>query len=125
MAWSEKAAVGDDDGSQHNLGMAYTHGKCGLPTNAHCAKIFMMAAAKQGHGEAIGALKELRACAASGAPDASRTCQGCRSVTGLSTACYCNPKCQKAHWKAHKADCGGRQACACHRCKSNRGETGA
>jgi len=101
------------------------HGKFGLPKNTHCAKIYMMAAAKQGHAMAIKNLKLLRACAACGTPDASRTCRGCKSVTGLSTARYCNRECQKAHWKAHKADCGGRQACACHRCRSDRGESGA
>jgi hypothetical protein len=69
-------------------------------------------------------LKLHRACAACGAPDASRTCQGCKSATGLRTARYCTRKCQKAHWKAHKAHCGGRLACGCHRCKTDRGESG-
>ena len=44
---------------------------------------------------------------------------------GLGTVRYCNPQCQKAHWTAHKAHCGGRQAVTCHRCESDRGETGA
>ena len=88
--------------------------ECGLPKNAHCAKIYMMAAAKQGHANATKALKLLHACAACGTPDASRTCQGCQSATGISTARYCNPACQAAHWKAHEPDCG---PCQCHRCK--------
>jgi len=125
VAWWEKAAVGGNAGAQYNLGVGYTDGDLGLPKNVHCAKIFMMAAAKQGDVPAIEELKKLRACAECGTPDASRACQGCRSVTGLSTVRYCNPKCQKAHWKTHKADCGGRQACACHRCKIDRGESGA
>jgi hypothetical protein len=125
VAWWEKAAVGDDAFSQYNLGLSYMHGESGLPKNAHCAKIFMMAAAKHGYADAIENLKLLRACAACGAPDASRACQGCMSVTGISTARYCNPKCQAAHWKAHKTDCGGRRACACHRCKGDGGESGA
>jgi hypothetical protein len=131
VAWWKKAAVGGDPDSQSNLGLFYMHGGEGVPKNTHCAKIYMMAAAAhKGHKtaatiHAVEILKMLRACAACGAPDASRACQGCMSVTGLSTARYCNPKCQAAHWKDHKADCGGRQACSCHRCKSDRGETGA
>jgi len=93
VAWWEKAAVGDDVTSQFNLGQGYMHGAFGLTKNAHCAKIYMMAAAKQGNAGAIEALKLLRACAACGAPDASRACQGCRSATGISTACYCTPEC--------------------------------
>jgi hypothetical protein len=114
VAWWKKAAVGDDAVSQFNEGVGYVHGQCGLPKNAHCAKIYMMAAAKQGHAEAIEDLKLLRACAACGTPDASRACQGCRTATGLSTARYCNPICQAAHRKAHEPDCG---PCQCHRCK--------
>ena len=114
VAWWEKAAVGDDAGAQYNLGLSYTHGKYGLPKNAHCGMIFMMAAAKQGDADAVKALKELRACAACGVPDASCACQGCRSATGLSTASYCNPTCQAAHWNAHEPHCG---PCQCHRCK--------
>ena len=102
------------DASQLALGLGYMHGMCGLPKNAHCAKIFMMPAAAQGHPEAIEALKLLNACAACGAPDATRACQGCMSATGISTARYCNPQCQAAHRKVHKADCG---PCQCHRCK--------
>ena len=90
------------------------HGKFGLPKNTHCAKIYMMAAAKQGHAQAVEDLKLLNACAACGSPDASRACQGFRSATGLSTVRYCNPSCQAAHRKAHKPDCG---PCQCHRCK--------
>jgi hypothetical protein len=109
VAWWEKGAVGGDAVSQFNLGRGYTHGEYGLPKNAHCAKIYMMAAADQeypGQAEAIELLKELRACAACGVPDAPRACQGCRTATGLSTARYCNPACQAAHWKAHEPDCG-------------------
>ena len=114
VAWWEKASVGDHAPSQCNLGLRYMHGTFGLTKNAHCAKIYMMAAAKQGYATAIDALKLLNACAACGTPDASRACQGCRSATGVSTARYCNPECQAAHWKAHEPDCG---PCQCHRCK--------
>ena len=106
--------MGNDAVSQLNLGRGYTRGKYGLPKNEHCAKIYTMAAAKQGLAEAIEHLKLLHACAACGAPDASRTCQGCRSATGVSTARYCTPACQAAHWKAHEPHCG---PCQCHRCK--------
>jgi TPR repeat protein len=105
---------GDDPISQFNLGLKYGHGQCGLTKNAHCAKMYMMAAAAQGHARAVEALKVLRACAACGAPDAPRACQGCRSTTSVSTARYCTPSCQAAHWKAHEPDCG---PCQCHRCK--------
>ena len=114
VAWWEKAAVGGDAGSQFNLGLGYTHAEFGLPSNTHCAKIYMMAAAAQGHVQAIEDLELLHACAACGAPDAPRTCQGCRSATGISTVRYCTPACQAAHWKAHEPDCG---PCQCHRCK--------
>ena len=114
VAWWEKAAVKSDAPSQYNLGVGYMDGTYGLTKNAHCAKIYMMAAAKQGYARAIEDLKLLQACAACGAPDASRTCQGCMSVTGLSTARYCTPACQAAHWKAHAPDCG---PCQCHRCR--------
>ena len=117
VAWWKKGAVGGDAVSQFNLGRGYMHGEAGLPKNAHCAKIYMMAAADQdysGQAEAIEALKKLRACAACGAPDASRACQGCRTATGLCTARYCTPACQAAHWKAHEPHCG---PCQCHRCK--------
>jgi TPR repeat protein len=113
-AWWEKAAVADVSNSQFNLGQGYRHGGFGLAKNAHSAKIYMMAAADQGHVNAIEALELLRACAACGTPDASCTCQGCRSATGISTARYCNPTCQAAHWKALEPDCG---PCQCHRCK--------
>ena len=114
VACWEKAAVGDDRLSQFNLGHGYMHGEYGLPKDAHCAKIYMMAAAAQGNAKAIEALKLLNACAACGTPDASRACQGCRSATGVSTVRYCNPSCQTTHRKAHKPDCG---PCQCHRCK--------
>jgi len=110
----EKGAVGADVYSQFNLGLGYMQGSAGPTKNAHSAKVYIMAAAEQGHARAIGLLKELRACAACGALDAPRTCQGCRSATGLSTARYCTPECQAAHWKAHEPDCG---PCQCHRCK--------
>jgi hypothetical protein len=114
VAWWEKGAVKDDVNSQLNLGLGYMHGLYGLTKNAHCAKIYMMAAAAQGHAQAIEDLKILHACAACGAPDASRACQGCRSATGLSTARYCTPACQAAHWKAREPHCG---PCQCHHCK--------
>ena len=53
-----------DGHAQFNLGLAYSRGGFGLPKNAHCAKIFMMAAAKQGDADAIEQLKLLRACTA-------------------------------------------------------------
>ena len=114
VALWEKAAVGDDAASQYNLGQGYMHGVFGLPKNAHCAKLFMMAATKNGCARAIEDLKLLNACAACGAPDATRACQGCRSATGISTARYCTPACQTAHWKTHEPHCG---PCQCHRCK--------
>jgi hypothetical protein len=114
VALWEKGAAGLDAISQFNLGHGYMHGVFGLTKNAHCAKIYMMAAAKQGLAEAIEELKLLHACAACSTPDASRTCQGCQSATGISTAQYCNPECQAAHWKAHEPNCG---PCQCHRCK--------
>ena len=109
------------------------HGRHGLPKNAPSAKIFMMAAADQGYAaadeayaagfEAIEYLKLLRACAACGAPDASRTCMGCRTSTGISMARYCTPECQKQHWTTHKRDCGGRKACKCRSCVIERGDS--
>jgi len=114
VAWWEKGAVGGCDLSQCNLGVGYMHGTYGLPKNAHCAKIYMMVAAEQGNARAIEDLKLLHACAACGAPDAPRACQGCRSATGISTARYCTPEYQTAHWKAHAPHCG---PCQCHRCK--------
>jgi len=114
VACWEKGAVGNEVVSQFNLGLGHMHGDFGLPKNAHCAKIYMMAAAKGGDAKAIELLKELRACAACGAPDAPRACQGCRSATGLGTVRYCTPACQAAHWHAHEPDCG---PCQCHRCK--------
>ena len=122
MAWWEKGAVGGDDRSQSGLGKCYTHGTRGLPNNAQCAKIFMMAAAAEGDDNAIEALKLLRLCASCGAPDATRTCLGCRSCTGISMARYCTPECQQKDWKFHKLDCGGRKACKCRSCVSERGE---
>jgi TPR repeat protein len=114
VACWEKGAVGDDVTSQYNLGLCYMDGNFGVTQNAHCANIYVMAAAKQGYARAVEVLKLLHACAACGTPDASRACQGCRSATGLSTARYCNPACQAAHRKAHEPHCG---PCQCHRCK--------
>jgi len=54
---------------------ALTQGTRGVPKLAACAKTFMEAAAEQGQVDAIEALKLLDACAACGAPDATRTCQ--------------------------------------------------
>ena len=65
----------------------------------------------------------LRACEACGAPDASRTCMGCLSCTGLGVVRYCTSECQKKDWRFHKLDCGGLKACACRRCMSDRGES--
>jgi len=45
------------------------------------------------------------------------------SATGIAKARYCDPVCQKAHWKAHKPHCGGRKACQCGPCASARGES--
>ena len=125
VAWWEKAAKGGDEDAQYRLGRCYTDGTCGLPKNARCAKIFMKAAAEQGLAEAIEALKLLRACAACGAPDARKNCMGCLSCTGLAVVRYCTPECQEKHWKRHKRDCGGLKACACRRCVSERGDSGA
>ena len=123
VAWWEKGAVGGD--AHSSLGMGYMDGRFGLPKNTYCAKMYMMAAAAHGLAPAIEDLKELRACAACGTHDATRTCQGCMSKTGFGTVRYCDPQCQKAHWKAHAPDCGGLEACECHRCESDNGESGA
>jgi TPR repeat protein len=107
---------------KYSLGFCYMHGAGSHRKNAVCAKIFMKAAAAQGHLKAIEDLKELNACAACGAPDASRTCMGCLSCTGISVARYCTPACHKKHWRRHKRDCGGLKACKCRSCISERGE---
>jgi len=60
--------VGGVATSQYNLGVSYMYGSSGLTKNAHCAKIYVMAAAKQGMIRAIEALKLLHACEACGAP---------------------------------------------------------
>ena len=122
VAWWEKAAVQGIAASQHSLGLCYMHGKHGVPKKASNAKIYMMAAAEQGHVKAIADLKLLRLCASCGAPDATRTCLGCRSCTGISMARYCTPECQEKDWKFHKLDCGGRKTCECRSCVSERGE---
>ena len=111
VAWWEKAALGVDVPCQCSVCLGYLKGRFGLTKNAHCAKIYMMAAAAQGDARAIEDLKLLNACAACGAPDASRTCQGGRSAASISTARYCTPACPAAHWKAHEPHCG---PCQCH-----------
>jgi TPR repeat protein len=123
VAWWEKAAKGGDVNSQYVLGRSYMDGTHGLPKYAQSAKVFMMAAADQGLAEAIEDLELLRACMSCGAPDATRTCLGCRSCTGLSVARYCAPECQTKDWKFHKLDCGGIKACECGSCVSERGES--
>ena len=123
VAWWEKGAKGADVDSQYNLGLCYMHGRYGLPKYSQSAKVFMMAAAAQGHAEATEDLKLLRACTSCGAPDATRTCLGCRSCTGLSFARYCTPECQTKDWKFHKLDCGGSKTCECAGCVGERGES--
>ena len=49
VAWWEKGAVGNDLTSKYNLGQGYMRGGFGLTKNAHCAKIYIVAAAAQGH----------------------------------------------------------------------------
>ena len=123
VKWWEKGAVKGDTLSQVSLGRCYMDGTRGLPKSAPNAKIFMMAAADQGSAEAIAALKLLRLCTSCGAPDATRTCLGCRTCTGISMSRYCTPECQEKDWKFHKLDCGGRKACECRNCVSDRGES--
>jgi len=67
----------------------------------------------------------LNACAACEAPDAHRTCGSCWSCSGVSMVRYCDRECQNRHWRRHKPDCGGRKACECLTCVSDRGESGA
>ena len=123
VTWWEKAAKGGNVDSQYTLGRGYMDGSFGLPKYAQSAKVFMMAAAEQGHEDAIRCLKLLRACTSCGAPDATRTCLGCRSCTGLSVAGYCTPACQEKDGKFHKLDCGGSKACECGSCVGERGES--
>jgi TPR repeat protein len=123
VAWWQRAATGGDADSQRCIGRCYTRGTRGLPKSAPNAKIFTMAAADQGNAMAIEDLKLLRMCASCGAPDATRSCMGCMSCTGISMARYCTPECQVKDWKVHKLVCGGRKACECHRCVGERGES--
>jgi len=125
VAWWEKGAVNGNAESQLYLGRCYMHGTHGLPKNARRARSFMKAAAAQGVDDAIEYLKLLNACESCGAPDANRTCGGCRSVKGVSVARYCTPECQKKDWKLfHKLECGGLKVCECRNCRvSERGES--
>jgi len=95
--------MGIDVPCQFNVGLGYLKGRFGHTKNAHCAKIYMMAAAAQGDAKAIEDMKLLNACASCCAPDAGRTCQGCRSATGNSTARYCTPACQAAALEGPRA----------------------
>ena len=123
VAWWEKAATGGHAESQHTLGLCYMHGRHGLSKNARRARSYLKAAAAQGQDGAIEDLKLLNACESCGAPDANRTCGGCRSVKGISVVRYCTPECQKKDWKFHKLDCGGLKVCECRNCRvSERGE---
>jgi TPR repeat protein len=123
VAWWEKAAKGGDAISQYNLGCGYMHGFRRLPKNARRARSFLKAAAAQGDIMAIEELKLLNTCESCGAPDANRTCGGCKSVKCIRVARYCTPACQKKDWKFHKLDCGGLKVCECRNCRvSDRGE---
>ena len=117
VGWWEKAATGGDAMSQHSLGLWYMHGKRGLPKNARRARSYLKAAIAQGEDDAIEDLKVLNACESCGAPDANRTCGGCRSVKGIRVARYCTPECQTKDWKFHKLDCGGLKVCECRNCR--------
>jgi TPR repeat protein len=124
VAWWEKGAASGHSGSQYCLGRCYMHGRHGLPKNTRRARSFLKAAAAQGDAKAIEHLKLLNACEWCGAPDANRTCGGCKSVKGIRVARYCTPKCQKKDWKFHKLDCGGLKVCECRNCRVNdRGES--
>jgi TPR repeat protein len=124
VAWWEKAAVKGHAASQNSLGLCYMHGARGLPKNARRARSLMKAAAAQGNDAAIQNLKLLNTCESCGAPDANRTCGGCRSVKCIRVARYCTPECQTKDWKFHKLDCGGLKVCECSNCRaSDRGES--
>ena len=124
VAWWEKAARGGNVESQHSLGRCYMHGFRGLPKNARRARSFLKAAAAQGDAKAIEDLKLLNTCERCGAPDANRTCGGCKSVKGIRVARYCTLACQTKDWKFHKLDCGGLKVCECRNCRvSDRGES--
>jgi len=125
VAWWEKAAVNGNDRSQYMLGRCYMHGTHGVPKNARRARSFLKAAAAaQGHEAAIEFLKLLNTCESCGAPDANRTCGGCRPAKGICGVRYCTPECQTKDWKSHKLDCGGLKVCECRNCRvSERGES--
>jgi TPR repeat protein len=124
MAWWEKSAKGVVASSQHALGKCYMHGTHGLPKNTRRARSFLKAAAAQGDARAIEDLKLLNACESCGAPDANRTCGGCKSVKGIRVARYCTLECQTKDWKFHKLDSGGLNVCECRNCRvSDRGES--
>jgi TPR repeat protein len=117
LAWWEKATTGGNATSQHRLGLCYMHGERGLPKNARRARSFLKAAAEQGYTKAIEDLKLLNTCESCGAPDANRTCGGCRPTKGFNMVRYCTPECQKKDWKFHKLDCGGLKVCECRNCR--------
>jgi TPR repeat protein len=122
VAWWEKAARAGAVVSQYNLGLCYMHGTRGLPKNARRARSFLKAAAAQGDAKAIENLKLLNTCESCGAPDANRTCGGCKSVKSIRVARYCTLACQTKDWKFHKLDCGGLKVCQCRNCRvSDRG----
>ena len=117
VAWWEKSAAGGEPESQHSLGLCYMHGKHGLPKNAWRARSFLKAAAAQGDNDATADLKLLNTCESCGAPDANRTCGGCRLVNGIREVRYCGRACQQKDWKFHKLDCGGLKVCECRNCR--------
>jgi TPR repeat protein len=124
VAWWQKGAKGGDVYSQYNLGYCYMDNTHGLPKNARRARSFLKAAAAQGDATAIADLKLLNTCEWCGAPDANRTCGGCRSKKCIRVARYCTPECQTKDWKFHKLDCGGLKVCECRNCRvSDRGES--
>jgi len=125
VALWEKAAKGGDVYSQYRLGRSYMHGARGLPKNARRARSFMKAAAAQGDAMAIADLKLLNACESCGAPDANRTCGGCKSKKCIRVARYCTPACQTKDWKFHKLDCGGLKVCECRNCRVSESSTSA
>jgi TPR repeat protein len=117
VAWWEKAARGGHVGSQCTLGRSFMHGTFGRPKNARRARSFLKAAAAQGDAKAIEDLKVLNTCESCGAPDANRTCGGCKSKKCIRVARYCTPACQTKDWKFHKLDCGGLMVCECRNCR--------
>ncbi len=85
----------------------------------------MKSSIAQGFDDAIDDLKLLNACEWCGAPDANRTCGGCRSVKGISVVRYCGHACQKKDWKFHKLDCGGLKVRECRNCRMSESSTSA